>query len=83
MEPLMTVRQVARIMRVRSEIVQQWIRGGLLPAVDVGTSRRRSLRIAPAAVQQLCESLRAVTAKPRARGGRKAEIRKDFFPDLP
>lgn len=83
MEPLLTLSQVARVMRVRADTVQQWVTAGLLPTIDVGTSRRRSLRVTPEAVRQLCETLRVTPKKPAPRGRRKAEPRKDYFPDLP
>lgn len=60
MQDLLTVREVARVLRVDDTTVRRWIKGGALSAVELPrahSARRRQYRIRRA-------SLEAITALP-------------------
>jgi hypothetical protein len=62
----LSVRDLARYWRVAPAKVRQYIRRGLLVAIDFGSPGCRRLRITPEAIRE-CERLLAVQARPPRR----------------
>lgn len=82
METMLTMREVARILRVRDQAVRSWVISGILPAIDVGAGTRRNIRISPNDIPTLLERLRVTPPPPPQRRPRNVTSAHDHFPNL-
>jgi len=74
-EPMMTIRQVSKLLRVGDRVVREWIRTGQLPVVNLGDSRRGKHRILSEDLQAFIAQRRVVTTRdqePRRKHNTKA-----------
>lgn len=69
-DEMLTIRQAARVLRVRDEQVRKWVRAGELSVIDLGDSRRSKQRIWSEDLRRFLES-RRVQAKPQQPRGKR------------
>ncbi len=77
-DEMMTIRQVARVLRVGDRVVREWIRSGELPVINLGDQNRSRHRIADSDLQQFIET-RRVKKQPVTKARRKSPTTARWF----
>lgn len=75
---MMTIRQVARLLRVGDRVVRAWIRSGELAVINLGDPRRARHRVSDHDLQKFLAT-RRVEHKPASPAARKSATRARWF----
>lgn len=77
-DEMMTIRQVARVLRVGDRVVREWIRSGELPVINLGDQNRARHRISDSDLRQFIET-RRVKQQPVVKARRKSPTTARWF----